>query len=325
MTTTLEILDVRHNVPGIDDFRMFVSTAKGPVAFVGHPEISEEELRNLASSDADVTVYVVDTAAGTDGRAADLLGTLWQSFPVVAALLSHSLPRAGAVLFSTKARSGLASMTVNHDEPVTSAVMEVLRGGGTIRATLVPEVSVSGPASNPPRLSPRRPLSQAQALKTWLTAPGPRILGDSRANPDAAALHAGLLMWYDALEDGHELCQSVEGRGRNRAADYWHAIMHRREPDYGNAKYWFRRVGHHPIFDALAARAGRLAASSGQAGASTVSRLTDGTRWNAEGFVDACQAAASGDTPEVELLLRRLQADEMLLLLWQTCKDVFES
>lgn len=282
MTTALDILDVRHNVPGIDEFRTFVSAAQGPVAFVGHPKVSEEELRNLASSDADATVYVVDTAAGTDGRgAADLLGTLWQSFPVAAALLSHSLPRAGAVLFSTKARCGLASTMADHDDPVTSAVMEVLRGGGTIRATLVPEVSVSGPASNPPKLSPRRPFPQAQALKTWLTAPDARILGDSRSNPDAAALHAGLLMWYDALDDGHELCQSVEGRGRNRAADYWHAIMHRREPDYGNAKYWFRRVGHHPIFDALAARAGRLAASSGPAGASTVSRLTDGTRWNA--------------------------------------------
>ncbi len=35
------------------------------------------------------------------------------------------------------------------------------------------------------------------------------------------------------------------------SGNFWHAILHRREPDYGNARYWFRRVGPHPIYPAL--------------------------------------------------------------------------
>src|SRR5262245_29639467 len=83
---------------------------------------------------------------------------------------------------------------------------------------------------------------------------------DALAGPDAFAPHrvadrsfadacrAGLWLLHDFLDESHRISQeldTVEG-------SYWHAILHRREPDAANAAYWFRRVGQHPIFEALA-------------------------------------------------------------------------
>ncbi len=67
----------------------------------------------------------------------------------------------------------------------------------------------------------------------------------------ADCLGAGLLLLHDYLDDSHQLSQRNEGSGRPRTADYWHGIMHRREPDAGNAAYWFRRVGSHPILQEI--------------------------------------------------------------------------
>lgn len=58
---------------------------------------------------------------------------------------------------------------------------------------------------------------------------------------------AGLWLHHDDLDQAHRVAQdlhTIEGA-------FWHGIMHRREPDPGNAGYWFRRVGRHPVFPAL--------------------------------------------------------------------------
>lgn len=48
----------------------------------------------------------------------------------------------------------------------------------------------------------------------------------------------------DDLGTAHPLVQAMEG---DPLADYGHAIIHRREGDYDNARYWFRRIGPLPL------------------------------------------------------------------------------
>jgi hypothetical protein len=57
------------------------------------------------------------------------------------------------------------------------------------------------------------------------------------------ALCAGLYLYVDQLERSHRLSQQMED---DATGCYWHGIMHRREGDFGNSQYWFRRAGKHP-------------------------------------------------------------------------------
>ncbi len=149
----------------------------------------------------------------------------------------------------------------------------------------------------------------------WLFERLQQFRPDGDAN-DPVALHSGLWLIHDFLDESHELSQSIQGRGSDRNGDYWHGIMHRREPDWGNSKYWFRRVGDHPIFFDLAVIAGRLLHGSGLAEAGQWSRsLGTSSNWDPFAFVDLCQNAARDPGSELAAVARRIQWAEILLLL----------
>ncbi|MEX2215401.1 MAG: hypothetical protein WD768_14810 [Phycisphaeraceae bacterium] len=57
-----------------------------------------------------------------------------------------------------------------------------------------------------------------------------------------APLQAGLWLYVDRLDRSHEISQAMD----DATGSFWHAIMHRREGDFGNSHYWFRRAGNHP-------------------------------------------------------------------------------
>ena len=147
------------------------------------------------------------------------------------------------------------------------------------------------------------------------------VLPHITSEPDAAAFLAGLWQMNDFLDISHEHSQSVEGQGTSAAGDYWHAIMHRREPDASNSKYWFRRVGDHPIFSELGERAGMVLSEHSPETDTLRHQLTPGGRWDPFAFVDFCEEAARSNDPQLVELAERLQWLEMLLLLKSTHQD----
>jgi len=125
------------------------------------------------------------------------------------------------------------------------------------------------------------------------------------------ALAAGLLQIHDFWEASHEAAQVADDLGERSFSAYWHGIAHRREPDAGNAAYWFRQVGRHPLFPALHDAAGALLEAQGDD--RLAERLLGQGGWNPSAMIDLCTEARP-DTPN-EALARRLQRLEMQLLL----------
>jgi hypothetical protein len=134
----------------------------------------------------------------------------------------------------------------------------------------------------------------------------------------ASACLAGLWLYHDFLDESHAISQDLD----TPEGSYWHALMHRREPDYGNSKYWFRRVPQHPILADLAKQA---AALTNQAGTPKKSEfLLRQATWDPFAFVDLCESAARRGG-EVELLCRRIQRCEWELLFCYCHERAFTS
>ena len=152
------------------------------------------------------------------------------------------------------------------------------------------------------------------------------LCGDVVSPADATAVLAGLWLLHGDADASHRQSQSIEDEGRHRCGNFWHAIMHRQEPDYGNSKYWFRRVGQHPIFPELARRADELIlADDSEAAGRWRTNLGTPNGWNAPAFVDWCEAAAREGDARQSNLIRRIQFVEMHLLLRASFEDATRS
>jgi hypothetical protein len=115
----------------------------------------------------------------------------------------------------------------------------------------------------------------------------------------SGVVRAGLYLYCSCWDQGHVAADD----GETPENHYWHAIAHRQEPDPGNAAYWFRKVGKHPIFPALREAAAALGYDAG-------------SEWNPDAFVDFCGSASRRAGSEEEAVAMKIQ-----LLEWQLLFD----
>ena len=143
-----------------------------------------------------------------------------------------------------------------------------------------------------PLVSTRAGNDSARAL---IRKAGARQLFPRSRVPEAAL--AGLYLYFDCWAEAHETAQDAA----TPEGSYWHAIVHRQEPDPGNAGYWFQQVGEHPIFPALRDAAIEIG-------------LVVAPRWKPEAFLEVCGHAIASPGSELERQAREVQRAEWQLL-----------
>jgi len=126
---------------------------------------------------------------------------------------------------------------------------------------------------------------------------------------EADCLLAALWLWHDFLDEAHAIVQKIE----TRSGSYWHAVMHRREGDFSNSKYWYARAEGHPIYMTLATRADDLLRQV--PADKQVFRIT-ARGWNPSALVDLVEAVYQKPNDPRHGLAVALQRLE-----WQTMFD----
>ena len=149
-------------------------------------------------------------------------------------------------------------------------LLKVLPGIGDLLRALPLESSM-------PELHPKSPQDgRANAAAREFLATEP-----AASRPE---IQAGVWLYLDALHVSHSISQGIHGP----TGAAWHAIMHRREGDFWNSKYWWRQCLNHPFLTLL-------------------------ERFDPFAFVDQVEAAGSDG---LEALVE-IQRDEWLaLMLW---------
>ena len=126
--------------------------------------------------------------------------------------------------------SSLMNFDASHYSPVVAHLLEI-NGNGQRLVPLISQRSA--------------PLSELENQQPDLLFPNAR-------HPRAAL--AGLYLYFSAWDQAHQIADSIE----DQDGYFWHAIVHRQEPDAWNSGYWFRKVGRHPIFASLAQEAAAI-------------------------------------------------------------------
>lgn len=153
-------------------------------------------------------------------------------------------------------------------------------------------------------LQPKEPLfwklsDEFRGLSDSDLAAGREILNSEQF----ALVRGGVLYALDEIDAAHRIFQDVG----SSEGSYWHGMMHRREGDFDNARYWFRRAGRLANFAEMHESA-RLASSN----------MGKQETWDPYLFTGLCEQARFGAeelVPECRHL-QRAEFDGMFQRAW---------
>jgi hypothetical protein len=148
---------------------------------------------------------------------------------------------------------------------------------------------------------------QAKRMLDGLSSKDIFLESAAKTEEQRDATLAGLWLFHDWLDESHTISQSIH----SATGSFWHAIMHRREGDFANSKYWYSRVTGHPALPTLAAQAGGLL-SNEPADKSLFRMISNG--WNPNAFVDLVEAIYNDATDTRRGIAVRLQQLEWKVL-----------
>jgi hypothetical protein len=119
---------------------------------------------------------------------------------------------------------------------------------------------------------------------------------------------AGLLLIAGCWAESHEVASGLD----TPEGCYWHALIHRMEPDTWNSNYWFKRVGQHPLFPTLLERARAIAERQDRAAI----RLA--RQWDDKRFNELCEEARMSADAAFVKAIEEIHSVEVHLL-WDWC------
>jgi hypothetical protein len=145
------------------------------------------------------------------------------------------------------------------------------------------------------KLIPSEPLNYEVARR--IQSADDAMIAGSRPLKNAGAfalVRGGLLYAVDAIHEAHTIFQDAKGD----LGSYWHGMMHRREGDFDNARYWFRRSGVLPVF-----------AEMHRAASESSALMARQSNWDPYLLTGECEQARFGETESLNELIRLQQAE----------------
>lgn len=123
----------------------------------------------------------------------------------------------------------------------------------------------------------------------------------------------------DDIDTAHQICQTIGETTDAPEVCYWHGLIHRREPDFNNARSWFQKtlnfaannLLHQAVYNFLQ-RAIQMPdyGDTREVALQFWQHLKTQNTWDALYFLNVCESAIENPNPDLQKLLEDIQAIE---------------